>query len=401
MKNNILKFAVILGGIFVVIILLSIVSYSPEYMYRVIRYRESDVNDYKIFPERTVEHSTQPYNYKMKLLDGLEDKVISYKYISKNYEKKLMDFLEDTKTTSFIIIHDDKIVFEQYFNGYNRDSINTSFSSVKSIVSLLIGIAIDEGYIEGEKQSIADYIHEFKNTTLEEITIEDLLLMRSKIRYKEGSLWFGDDAKTYYMPNLRELAITHIKIDKNYKGNFHYNNYHPLLLGIILERSTGQDVSSFLEEKLWKKLGTEYNASWSLDSSESGFEKMESGLNFRSIDFVKVGSMLLHMGKWNSEDIISEDWIYKSIIAEFPLDEGDYKNSFLEKTDVGYKYMWYSFENNNGGYDYFAAGKHGQFLYISPMNNIVIVRNGIESGKIDWWPDVLENITNIVAELQN
>lgn len=69
-----------------------------------------------------------------------------------------------------------------------------------------------------------------------------------------------------------------IKIDKEYEGNFHYNNYHPLLLGIILERSTGQSVSSFLEEKLWKKLGTEYNASWSFDNNQSSFEKMEEAL---------------------------------------------------------------------------------------------------------------------------
>lgn len=401
MKKKILKCTVIIGGILVVFILFSIVRYSPEYMYRIIKNGESDVNDYKVFPERTIQHSEKPYYYKRNLIDSLEDKVISYKYNSKNYEKKLINLLEDTNTTALIIIHDDKIAFEQYYNGYKRDSINTSFSSVKSIVSLLIGIAIDEGYIVNEKQSIADYIHEFKNTELEEITIEDLLRMRSKISYKEGGIWFGDDAKTYYMPNLRDLAINHIKIDKNYKGNFHYNNYHPLLLGIILERSTGQSVSGFLEDKLWKKLGTEYDASWSLDSIDNGFEKMESGLNFRSIDLVKIGSMLLHMGKWNGEDIISEDWINKSTISEFPLDKEDYKNSFLENTDTGYQYMWYSLENNNGGYDYFAAGKYGQIIYISPVNKIVIVRNGIEAGKVDWWPEVLESITNIVAEIQN
>lgn len=377
----------------------SIVRYSPEYMYRILRYRDSDVNDYKIFPEKIIQSSIEPYYYESEIMDGLGEEVVHYRYNGEDRKEKLNIFLENTKTTSFIVIHNDKVVFEQYYNGYSRDSINTSFSSVKSIVSLLIGIAIDEGFIKNEKQSIAEYIHEFKNTPMEEITIEDLLMMRSKIRYKEGSLWFGDDAKTYYMPNLRELAMDHIRIDKEYQGNFLYNNYHPLLLGIILERSTGQRVSSFLEEKLWKKIGSEYDASWSLDSHKNEFEKMESGLNFCSIDFAKIGSMLLHMGKWNGEDIISEDWIYKSTIAEFPLEEQEYKNTFLENTGAGYQYMWYSIEKKQGAYDYFAAGKHGQFLYVSPQNNIVILRNGIESGKVDWWPNVLENITQNVVEL--
>ncbi|SCY56784.1 serine hydrolase domain-containing protein [Alkaliphilus peptidifermentans] len=401
MKKKVQKVVAFIVIMFSAILVFSIVSYSPEYMYRILRYRESDVNDYNIFPERTIASSANPYYYEEKAM-ALEDKLISYTYNGEIHEKELKKFLEDTQTTSFIIIHNDKIVFEQYYNEHSRDSINTSFSSVKSIVSLLIGIAIDEGYIENEKQSIAEYIHEFKGTPFADITIEDLLMMRSKIRYKEGYLWFGDDAKTYYMPNLRELAINDIKIDTDYEeGKFHYNNFHPLLLGIILERSTNQSVSSFLEGKLWQKLGTEYNASWSLDSNDSGFEKMESGLNFRTIDFAKIGSMLLHMGKWNGEEIISEDWIIKSTFAKFPLNQQEYKNSLLEDIGVGYKYMWYSFENKRGGYDYFAAGKYEQYLYISPDNNIVIVRNGIEAGNVDWWAAVLEDITNIVVEFQD
>lgn len=401
MKKKIMRILLILGGLLVAILLYSVVSFSPEYMYRIIKYGESDVMDYRIFSERTIQNSKQPHYYDKDISDTLEGRTIQYKYKGKKHEEKLNDFLEDTQTTSFVIIKDDKIIFEKYYNGYNKDSINTSFSSVKSIVSLLIGIAIDKGHIRSEDESIATFIYEFKNTPMEYITIKDLLMMRSKIQYEEGNLWFGDDAKTYYMPNLRDLAIKHIKIDRDYEGNFHYNNYHPLLLGIILERSTGQSVSSFLEENLWKKLGTEYNASWSLDSNESGFEKMESGLNFRTIDFAKIGSMVLHRGKWNSEEIISEDWIIKSTIEEFPLKNQEYKNTFLENTDTGYKYMWYSMENEKGGYDYFAAGKYGQFLYISPKNNIVIVRNGIEAGEVDYWPEVLKDLTIIIEEIEN
>lgn len=399
MKKNIKRIIIFLSGIVALIVIFSSIKYSPEYMYRVFKYGESDVNDYKIFPERIIQHSANPYYYKVKPTNGLEDHKISYTYNGKAHEKGLSLFLEENNSTAFMVVHNDNIVFEQYYNGYNRNSINTSFSSVKSIGSLLIGIAIDEGYIESEAQSIADYISELKDTAFEDITIKDLLLMRSNIQYEEGGLWFGDDAKTYYLPDLRELAINQIKINQGYEGSFHYNNYHPLLLGIILERSTGQSVSGFLEEKLWKKLGTEYNASWSLDSNKSGFEKMESGLNFRTIDFIKVGSMLLNKGKWNGEEIVSEDWINKSLIAPFPINNEEYKNSGLWDTGIGYQYMWYSFENKKGSHDIFAYGKFGQILYISPENNIVIARNGINEGEIDWkvWVNVLRDVADAIG----
>ena len=228
---------------------------------------------------------------------------------------------------------------------------------------------------------------------MESITIEDLLLMRSNISYEEGNIWFGDDAKTYYMPDLRDLALNHNVLTTNYQGKFHYNNYHPLLLGIILERSTGIRVSEYFEQKIWGKIGAENDASWSLDSKKTGFEKMESGINFKAIDFVKIGSMLLNGGTWNGQHIVNEEWIKLSTLSEFPLNNDVYKGSFLENSNTGYKYMWYSTPNNNGGLDYFAGGKYAQFLYISPENNIVILRTGKSAGNVDSWQDILKEVS--------
>jgi CubicO group peptidase (beta-lactamase class C family) len=94
----------------------------------------------------------------------------------------------------------------------------------------------------------------------------------------------GDDAKTYYDPNLRELALT-VEPEVEPGTRWEYNNYHPLLLGMILERATGRPVSAYLSQKIWRPLGMEADGSWSLDSEASGFEKMESGINARAIDF--------------------------------------------------------------------------------------------------------------------
>lgn len=382
----------------VLLVLVSSLIFSPQYVFRTIVNGNSDVMDYKVFPERIIQKSSQSYYYKYNLDESLKVMSIDYNYKGKGRTKPLDTFLKQTNTTSFIIVHDDKVVLEEYYNGYDQDTVNTSFSMAKSIDSLLIGMAIEDGYIKSVKQSIADYISEFKGTNMERITIEDLLLMRSNISYEEGNIWFGDDAKTYYMPDLRNLALTHNNLTAKYQGKFHYNNYHPLLLGIILERGTGEHVSEYFEKKFWNKIGAEDDASWSLDSRESGFEKMESGINFKAIDFIKIGSMLLHGGTWNGQDILNEKWIKRSTQSDFPLNNDEYKDSFLENSNIGYKYMWYSTPNNNGGLDYFAMGKYGQYLYMSPENNIVILRTGKSLGNVDSWPKIFKEVAIKIGE---
>lgn len=233
------------------------------------------------------------------------------------------------------------------------------------------------------------------------ISIADLLLMRSPVYYEENGLfWFGHDTKTYYMPDLRSLALGHRRLTDRYEGRFNYNNYHPLYLGIILERATGQSVTDFMAEHLWGKLGTEYDASWSLDSEETGFEKMESGINFRPIDFIKLGSMVLHDGQWNGEAIISEEWLERSVYPA-PYNAEDYTGTFLADTGICYGYMWYTMPNALGGRDIFAWGKYGQFLYISPEHSTVILRTGTSgggNGDADNWPQILSQLSELAGE---
>lgn len=378
-----IKIAAIASGTIIaaliIFIIVSCILFSPEYIYRCVINQEGKTTDYLFFPERVIAKSATPYHYQYDIDSTFNDLDIQYTVKGKLQNMSLDALAESNDTTSLIVVHNDAVVYEKYFNGYDKDSINTSFSTVKSIDSLLVGMAIDDGLIKSETQPISDFINEFQGAEFTDITIKDLLLMRSKIKYREGGLWFGDNAKTYYNPDLRDLALHHMQIDKTFNGQFLYNNYHPLLLGIILERCTGMGVSEYFQKKIWDKIGAENDASWSLDSEKSGFEKMESGLNFKSIDFAKIGSMLLHRGKWNGQTIISEDWLDRSIVAAKPLDQ----------SGLGYQYMWYSFANEKGGYDYFAHGNHGQYLYISPENNTVIVRTGIEEGKIDLWINVL------------
>lgn len=384
LKTTILIIAVTMIGV-MGLLGLSTYQFSWTYMERILTLGSSDVKDYKVFPSRVIEKSEVPIPYAYALRP-------SFGQFQPERNDPLATMLSKSDTQSFIVIHKDKIVYEFYGKGYDRSSVNTSFSSAKSLGSLMIGIAIDKGLIQSEEEAISTYIEKLKGTEIGKITIKQLLSMRSPIKYKEGPLWYGDDAKTYYMPNLRALASETTVIDPQYSGVFHYNNYHPLLLGMIIENTTGKSVSEFFETEVWKKIGSEYPASWSLDSEASGFEKMESGLNFRAIDYAKIGSLILHKGLWHGQQIVSERWVKQSTQAAFPIVASDYTGSFLEGRQTGYQYMWYVTPNDKKGLDSYAAGKYGQFIYISPENETVIVRTGSGAGKIDWWPDVLKAV---------
>lgn len=297
------------------------------------------------------------------------------------------------------MIKDDKVIYEKYFNGYHRDSINTSFSMAKSFVSFLIGKAIEDGYIN-LNDPITDYIPELNDRGFENIQIEHLLMMASGIRYQEGLL-LGDDTKTYYSPNLRRLALEETEVINNPGEEFLYNNYNPLLLGIILERATQQTVSDYLHEKLWKQIGMEFPASWSIDSNKHGFEKMESGINASPIDYAKFGRLYLHNGNWDGEQIISSEWVHEST-SEAEIHENYYSAysdwDFVNRDQGYYKFMWWGYSRGDGEYDFFAHGKYGQVIYVSPSNNVIIVRNGITAGEVDWWPEILFELASKLDE---
>lgn len=381
---------------FVVLCIVTIGMYSPAFLGRVLMHWDSGVTDYKVFPEKIIEKSQQSYRYAKDINTAFENLPVNYG----NKQTTLSEFVKITDTTSFIIVQNDAIVYEQYANGYDEHSTNTSFSMAKSVVSLLIGIAIDKGYIESVKEPIANYIEEFTDKEIGKTTVEQLLLMQSDIVYDEDkALWFGDDTLTYWHDNLRELALTHTALTDKYEGKFHYNNYHPLLLGIILERSTGVSVSQFFEREVWQKIGAEHDASWSLDSDKHGFEKMESGINFNAVDFVKIGSMILHGGYFNGVRIVNGDWLNKSTTCNFPLDDGKYKNTFLSGKNIGYKYMWYCTPSEQFGLDVIAWGKSDQIMLVSPANDVVILRTGKTDGGVDNWVATLQQITTAINAL--
>ena len=229
-------------------------------------------DDYRRFPARRIDASANPYIYEKGpgYPSGLPDDLFL-----PSGNDDLETFLRSSETTAFIVVDDDKLIYERYFNGYERDSTQTSFSVAKSFASALVGIAIDDGVISID-DPITDYIPELKerDARFERITIPHLISMASGLRYEEQGTPWSDDTETYYAPDLRKLALADSEIVGPPGELWHYNNFNPLLMGMILERTTSQHVSEFMEDRLWQPLGADADGSWSLDSNASGFEKM-------------------------------------------------------------------------------------------------------------------------------
>jgi CubicO group peptidase (beta-lactamase class C family) len=267
-----------------------------------------------------------------------------------------------------------------------RDSIVTSFSVAKSFTSALIGIAIQEGYIHSVNDPITMYLPELdkRDPRFGEITIRHLLLMASGLEYKSFRplLLNSDDILTTYYPDQRKLALENTNIVDPPGAYYRYNKYHPQLLGLILERTTGMPVTSYLQTRIWDPLGMEYGGSWSVDSKASDFEKMETGVNARAIDFAKFGVLFLNGGSWQGKQVISQDWVNESTRPLFPQNYAEYYTDWYELLpgEGHYKYMWYSLVRDGDSYDFAAEGDKGQFIYVSPQKKLVIVRNGTEYG---------------------
>jgi len=368
------------------------VVYSPEYAWRVVSMRKSSQADYlERFPLSVLSASTDPF-----IFETATDEERVRSGFESIFEVDDFDaFLAAQDTQAFIVIENGKIVYEGYFNGAERDSMLTSFSVAKSFDSALIGIAIDEGYIDSVDDPITDYLPELaqRDDRFAAITIRDVLLMASGLDYQEirWGLFNGDDPLTTYGLDQRRLALENTTIIDPPGEYFSYNKYHPQLLGMILERVTGMSVTEYTQTRLWDRVGMEFDGAWALDSETSGFEKMEAGLNARAIDYAKLGRLFLTGGVWNGEQVVSGDWIRASTSLDPSTHYPDYYPDHwgqIVYADGGgyYKYMWYGAVRDTGEYDFYAVGDHGQYLYVSPAAHMVIVRNGTEFGipSEDW-----------------
>ena len=327
---------------------------SFHYHSRVVFWNFPGPNDHKKFPKDIIQKADDTYHFS-KGTPSQEAEI--YRHLQLSFSGEGVANVEDVdrhlkklKTNTLLVIRNDTLAFERYYRGYHQESIQTGFSITKSVVSLLVGKAIEEGKLESIDLPISDYIPELldQDARFQEITIRQLLEMSSPICHHE----MKDGLKAYYSPDLQELVFTKLKWCGYPSDGYDYNHYNAILVGILLERITDTRISNYFENHIWSKIGTEANASWSTDKKAQIM--MAAGINAKAIDFAKLGKLVLDEGQWNKDELIDKKWLQESIHSRDPL-------------------YWYSVRNST---DFYAMGLRGQILYISPKLNTIILRLG-------------------------
>ena len=357
-------------------------TYPTEYVVRVLTLADADIGDVEVFPARTVSAPSDP----RPLPADPEEVGAVFASLGKG---DLTEFLEETDSRAFLVLRDGALVHEQYVLGADGQTTLTSFSVAKSFGSLLVAHLVQEGVLDFD-DPITDHLPELTaRPGFEDITIRHLLDMSSGIAYAEFPWVTGDDAKTYYYPDLRSLALEHTEVDGPPGRAMHYNNYHPLLLGLILERASGGSVSALLEEAIWQPMGAEADGSWSLD--EEGFEKMESGINGRARDFARFGLHVLDVAE--GRIVLPESYV-EAITTPQPRGDAGYYADWMLETSVGYSLMFWQ-ASGDGFTDIVAFGNHGQLIYVAPRTETVVVRlgAGYGIGFEEWMPLLRDFVT--------
>lgn len=334
---------------------------------RFVFYNFADIKDYKKFPVRTLHNESLKFSFHV----SAQQKTPANISATDGTEIPFDSYMEAHKTVAFLIIQNDTIKYEKYFKGYDKTSIVPSFSMAKSVTSILIGCAIADGLIKSTAEPVTAYLPELQKNGFEKVTIKHLLQMTSGIKFREGYVNpFSEVATFYYGTNLRK-AIAKMTLKREPGQQFEYVSGNTQLLGLVLERALkNKTVTQYLQEKLWQPLGMEYDASWSIDRKKNGLEKTFCCINARAYDFAKIGRLYLNKGNWNGKQLVPASWVKESTSVDTSNGSAWY-----------YQQQWW-LPSKTG--DFMAAGILGQYVYVNPSKNMIIVRLGKSRGKADW-----------------
>lgn len=295
----------------------------------------------------------------------------SFKYGETTFDTE--QFLADAMTTGLLVLHDDKIIYEEYFHGHSAEGTHIAWSVSKSFLSALFGIAVAEGKIPDLMQPVTDYVPELIGSGYDGVPIKYVLQMSSGVGFNED---YGDpDSDINRMgeslamgSSLVEFAAT-LKRAREPGTLQHYVSIDTQVLGTVLVRATGTDLSSYTSEKLWKPLGMESKAYWMTDGTGMGMAF--GGLNASLRDFARFGQLYLDKGNWHGTQIVPKAWVRESTTPDAPHLLPGKKPGTTNR--MGYGYQWWLPEHWIG--DFIALGVYNQMIYVDPNTGLVIARH--------------------------
>ena len=284
--------------------------------------------------------------------------------LSANFEKEMKDF----GTAGLVIIKDNQILSEYYFNGYVQNDLTNSFSMAKTFTTMMLGKAIEQGYIKSLDQKITDFIPEFKDDKFgAECTVGDLSAMTSGYDWDEDYYFpLNPTAKAYYGDDIVKQMLDR-KFVAQPGGHFIYQSSDTQLLGIVIERALkNKSLSQYFQEEFWQPMGMELDAQWSKDNPK-GMEKTYCCFNATARDFGKLGQLLLNDGNWYGKQILDSAFVKKMVLPN--------AKAFAPNEPKIYGYsVWMDYDYKTPFYS--MLGHLGQRVTVIPSEKIVIVRTG-------------------------
>ena len=265
------------------------------------------------------------------------------------------EYVVRQNVAGLIVVKDGKVLYERYELGNDANSRWISYSVAKSVTSLLVGAAIKDGYIKSVDESVTDYLPRLKNSSYDASTIRNLLQMSSGVQWDEDYADPESDINSAPWHTLSVYEYLRQKPRESAPGEvFNYNTAETNLVGTLLRSAIGNNLSTYLSEKIWRPFGMEHDAYWVL-SEPGGGEFGGSSLNATLRDYARIGLFAMRNGELrNGRRVLPDGWMDESIAPS--------------KGYAGYGYLWWL----RGGGAYAARGIFGQGIYINPAEKVVI-----------------------------
>lgn len=313
------------------------------------------LEDYKEFPNRTIQKGiAQPW-------------AVSKDYNSVPATDKLNTTHKNLQTVAFLIIKNDSIWHESYFDGYTNSTKSNSFSIAKSIVSAALGKAITEGKIKSLDQKVTDFFPKLKGKFAKEVTVGDLSSMASGLSWDEKYYSpFSIVTRAYFDDHLKEVILG-LSIKEKPGQEFRYLSGATQLLAMCIEKATGEYLSNYVSKHFWKPMGAENDALWQLDEAYTGIEKAYCCIASSARDFARFGKLYKQNGIWNGKQILPRSFVEKSL-----------QPRFSDSPEYGYGWWLHQI---NGKRVFYMRGHLGQFVIVLPEDDVIIVRLGHLKGK--------------------
>jgi CubicO group peptidase (beta-lactamase class C family) len=297
---------------------------------------------------------------------------VSYEFKGNKYSSD--EFMQRNNTTGFLVLKDGKIVYENYFLGADENSLFTSFSVGKSINSTLVGLAIGDGLIKSVNDPLVNYLPHFNESGYKDVTIKQALQMSSGVDFVE-EYGLGESHFTRFFNNgLVNQSESFSEIMQSMQAKhapgsiFNYSTGESTVLSELIYAASGKTPSDYLSEKIWSKIGMESDAYWLTD--KDGMELGCGSLSITLRDCARFGQLMLNDGLYDGNQILPKGWVAEATTPDSPQVQ---PGKLVEGYPLGYQYQWWTFPGDEQ-HPYLGEGVFGQFLYINPSENIVIVK---------------------------